>query len=278
MDTELESLKNEVHRKLGRNIILFQKIELLLKFLLANSKISGYLDELKIIQERQNKIFEKQTLGQLANQFVENIIFSSGKIDDEPNVLKAKGIWISIDCKFSSDSTVYEDYEQEKKSLGLIVAERNELVHHFFLKWDLTLVDGWNSAEHYLDKQYEKIKNEFQRLKVLAELLEEGRKDIGNFMKTDEGKAWLKFQFITSKLVNLLDEITVKKSRSDGWTLLSHAEKILREEVPEEIDLLKKQYKQKTLKNWMMSIELFDFDYEITKKGGTRILYRIKSN
>jgi len=40
--------------------------------------------------------------------------------------------------------------------------------------------------------------------------LEEGRKDIGNFMKTDEGKAWLKFQFITSKLVNLLDEITVK--------------------------------------------------------------------
>ena len=88
MDTELESLKNEVHRKLGRNIILFQKIELLLKFLLANSKISGYVDELKIIQERQNKIFEKQTLGQLVNQFFENIIFSLKKIDDEPDVLK----------------------------------------------------------------------------------------------------------------------------------------------------------------------------------------------
>ena len=36
--------------------------------------------------------------------------------------------------------------------------------------------------------------------------------------------------------------------------------------------------KQKTLKNWMMSLELFDFDYEITKKGGTRVLYKIKSN
>jgi hypothetical protein len=273
MDRALESLKNEVHRKLGRNIILFQKIELLLKFLLANSKISGYIDDLKIIQERQNKTFEKQTLGQLVNQFFANIIFSSTKIDDEPDVLK--GVWINFDCKFLNDSSVYEE---QKKSLVLVVAERNELVHHFFLKWDLTLVDGWNSAEHYLDKQYDKIENEFQRLKVLAELLEEGTKDIGNFMKTDEGKAWLKFQFMTSKLVNLLDEITVKKSRSDGWTLLSHAEKILREEVPEEIDLLKKQYKQKTLKNWMMSIELFDFDYEITKKGGTRVLYRIKSN
>jgi hypothetical protein len=273
MDTELESLKNEVHRKLGRNIILFQKIELLLKFLLANSKISGYLDELKIIQERQNKIFEKQTLGQLANQFFENIIFSSTKIDNEPDVLK--GVWISFDCAFPNDSTIHEE---QKKSLASIVTERNELVHHFFSMWDLTLLNGWKSAEHYLDKQYDKIEKEFQHLKVLAELLEEGRKDIGNFMKTDEGKAWLKFQFITSKLVNLLDEITVKKSRSDGWTLLSHAEKILREEVPEEIDLLKKQYKQKTLKNWMMSIELFDFDYEITKKGGTRVLYRIKSN
>jgi hypothetical protein len=107
MDTELESLKNEVHRKLGRNIILFQKIELLLKFLLANSKISGYLDELKIIQERQNKIFEKQTLGQLVNQFFENIIFSSTKIDDEPDVLK--GVWINFDCKFLNDSSVYEE-------------------------------------------------------------------------------------------------------------------------------------------------------------------------
>ena len=84
--------------------------------------------------------------------------------------------------------------------------------------------------------------------------------------------------WVESKVINLLHDITVKKSRSDGWTLLSHAEKILREEVPEEIDLLKKQYKQKTLKNWMMSIELFDFGYEITKKGGTRVLYRIKSN
>ena len=275
MNTELESLKNEVHRKLGRNIILFQKIELLLKFLLANSKISGYVDELKIIQERQNKIFEKQTLGQLVNQFFENIIFSLKKIDDEPDVLKEKGVWISFDCAFPNDSTIHEE---QKKSLALIVAERNELVHHFFSMWDLTLFNGWNSAEHYLDKQYDKIEKEFQHLKVLAKLLEEGRKDIGNFMKTDEGKTWLKFQFITSKLVNLLNEITVKKSRSDGWTLLSHAEKILREEVPEEIDLLKKQYKQKTLKNWIMSIELFDFDYEITKKGGTRVLYKIKSN
>jgi hypothetical protein len=127
MDTELESLKNEVHRKLGRNIILFQKIEFLLKFLLANSKISGYLDELKIIQERQNKIFEKQTLGQLANQFFENIIFSSTKIDDEPDVLK--GVWISFDCAFPNDSTIHEE---QKKSLASIVAERNELVHHFF--------------------------------------------------------------------------------------------------------------------------------------------------
>ena len=218
MDTELESLKNEVHRKLGRNIILFQKIELLLKFLLANSKISGYLDELKIIQERQNKIFEKQTLGQLVKQFFENIILNSKKIDDEPNVLKEKGIWISIDCQFSSDSTVYQDYEQQKKSLALIVAERNELVHHFFLKWDLTLFDGWNSAEHYLDKQYDKIEKEFQHLKVLAELLEEGRKDIPNFVKqfldftqTNEGKALFKIQTIESKVINLLHDIAVKK-------------------------------------------------------------------
>ena len=268
MDTELESLKNEVHRKLGRNIILFQKIELSLKFLLANSNISGYVDELKIIQERQNKIFEKQTLGHLAKQFVENMSFGSTKIDDEPDLLK--GVWINFDCKFFNDLAVYEE---AKNSLVLVVAERNELVHHFLLKWDLTLVDGWISAEQYLDKQYEKIEDEFQYLKNLVIIVEEERKKIPDILKQ-----FLDLIKIEKKLVNLLHDIVLKKSRSDGWTLLSHAEKILREEVPEEIDLLKKQYKQKTLKNWMMSIELFDFDYEITKKGGTRVLYRIKSN
>ena len=210
MDTELESLKNEVHRKIGRNIILFQKIELLLKFLLANSKISGYALELKEIIEQQNKVFEKQTLGQLVNQFFENIIFSSTKIDDEPDVLK--GVWINFDCKFLNDSSVYEE---QKKSLVLVVAERNELVHHFLLKWDLTLVDGWISADQYLDKQYEKIENESQNLQVLAEILEERRKDIPDFLRQ-----FVDFIKIEKKLVNLLHDIALKKSRSDGWILL----------------------------------------------------------
>ncbi|MFZ2450964.1 MAG: hypothetical protein WAW36_10635 [Methylovulum miyakonense] len=40
-DEELEKLKNEVLRKIGRNVMLFQQMEQLLKFFLANGYFSS---------------------------------------------------------------------------------------------------------------------------------------------------------------------------------------------------------------------------------------------
>ena len=46
-DTELERLRNEVFRKIGRNVLNFQNLERKLKFLIANGQIAGYASELR---------------------------------------------------------------------------------------------------------------------------------------------------------------------------------------------------------------------------------------
>lgn len=67
----LEHLAREVQRKIGRNILLFQKLEYLLKLVIAYGKFSGHLSELEDIVASQKATVNKQTLGHLVGQFIE---------------------------------------------------------------------------------------------------------------------------------------------------------------------------------------------------------------
>ena len=61
----LEDSVNEVLRKIGRNMLLFQNVEHLLKFIIANGSFSGYVSELSLKKEQRAASIQKQTLGQL---------------------------------------------------------------------------------------------------------------------------------------------------------------------------------------------------------------------
>ena len=60
---ELEKAKNEVLRKIGRNVLLFQQMEKLLKFLIVNGKVAGYAGEIKAKIEQRAATINKKTMG-----------------------------------------------------------------------------------------------------------------------------------------------------------------------------------------------------------------------
>ncbi len=65
---------DEVFRRIGRNLLLFQHIEHLLKQLMASARLEGTVKSMQAnFEERQAKI-HKQTLGQLAGQFVDDVL------------------------------------------------------------------------------------------------------------------------------------------------------------------------------------------------------------
>tara|TARA_Y100001956_G_scaffold82908_1_gene106684 strand:+ start:6143 stop:6328 length:186 start_codon:yes stop_codon:yes gene_type:complete len=47
MDEQIETARNECMRRIGRNMVMFQRMEQLLKFLLANSSLEGFEKELE---------------------------------------------------------------------------------------------------------------------------------------------------------------------------------------------------------------------------------------
>ena len=62
---ELEKAKDEVLRKIGRNMLLFQQLEHMLKYLIANGQFSGNVGEVKSNVERRAERVGKQTMGML---------------------------------------------------------------------------------------------------------------------------------------------------------------------------------------------------------------------
>lgn len=268
MDEELEKLKNEVLRKIGRNVMLYQQIEYMLKSLLTIGKQSGYVSELKKNQELQAVTIHKQMMGQMVGQFLENTFSDSEESSYKPEELKE--VWFSFNLKIESDDI---RYEERKKALASLVVERNKLIHHLLPKWNLNSFESGKETEHYLDQQREKILPELEYLKAIINYFI----DYVDIIASEEGQKQIKLSLLRqSNLVAWLFHIAEQKARSDGWMVLTTASQFIHQNEPEEVVGLKKSYGYKTLKEVILATEFFDVIEEQTNKGGIRVLYRIK--
>lgn len=269
---ELEKLINEVQRKIGRNVMLFQQLEHNLKVLLANGEFSGYASELQTIKEQRAATIHKQTMGQLAGQLFENTFSASEETANEPNELKEA--WISFRHKIKSDENYYEE---RKNALASIIAERNDLIHHLWPKWDINSFESSTEIEQYLDQQREKVLSELEIQKSHIEVMQALKTEMANFLASDEATKFFELEHLRqSQLVAWLFEFAKEKARPDGWVALTSAVNFIRQQDPEEFVDLEKRYGHKKLRAIILATEFFDISEESTDKGGIRVLYRIK--
>lgn len=279
-DVELEKLNNEVLRKIGRNVMLFQEMEHMLKCLSANSKISTHLrdDGIRTNIEQTNATLHKQPMGPVVKQFFENFFPDSEKAIDEQEEQKNS---VQISTRFTIEcDDVY--FEERKKTLDSIVVERNDLIHHLLPKWDFNSIEGSAEIEQYLDQQREKILPELEFLKNLFKNMQKAMKVQADFLASDDGKKLFELASLRSSLlVSGLFEFAEQRARSDGWVELNKARHFILEHVSEnvlqdEFANLKMKFGQKKLKGIILATEYFDIREEQTDKGGIRVMYRIK--
>jgi len=271
---ELEKANNEVLRKIGRNMLLFQQVEHMLKYIVANGNYSGYSREIKAIKEQRAASVYRQTMGQLVGQFIENTHSECKENPEHP--LTKKDAYLSFSFKVESDA-VY--YETKKEALASIVSDRNELIHHLLPRFNPDSIESCLELDQLLDKQREKLILEIDLLRNMIDTLREGKKQLAEFLMSDEGKKLFELPWRReSRLVLLLGEIAAQAARPDGWTLLNTAAQLIRQHEPEEMAALKNRYGHKTLKSLILATELFDIYEEPTKKGGIRLLYRLKAD
>jgi hypothetical protein len=266
-------VQDEVFRKIGRNLLIFQKIEVMLKYLIDNGKVSGYLRELKENQERRISPVDKQMTRNLAGQFMDAAFHEHEESLRDP--LVAKEPYISFSFTVRADSDFYESKRQSLKSL---VDDRNNFIQHLLPRFNPDSMESCLEIGQYLDQQREKLVPEHNYLKSLIESFEEAKKAYIEYFDSEEGKRQFDLSLLQqSPLITLLLNVSIHQSRFDGWTLLNVAGQRVRQILPGEMEQLKSKWGYKSLKELVLASELFEVIEEPTEKGGIRVLYRPKS-
>jgi len=268
----LDDLVREVQRKIGRNILLFQQLEYLLKYVVANGQFSGYSSELESIIATKRSSVNKQTMGQLVGQFVESSNPTRNDDSTEPGEIKEPHF--SFDFRIETDEN---SYKEKKETLSRLVLERNKLVHHLLPELDLQSFESCKKVEKNLDEQADKVRTEIKNFQSMAQCLSGARKKISDYLCSDEGKKVYLLSFLRQdRLVILLAEIANQVVREDGWTLMNIAGTLVKQHAPDELALLHKGTEHRSLKSLMLKTEMFEFNEEKTNKGGIRVLYKLK--
>ncbi len=261
---------DEVLRRIGRNLLLFQHIEHLLKQLMAGARLEGTVKSMQANFDERRARIHKQTLGQLVGQFVDDVLADAGEREAPENVDE---VWFSFGFTIQTDSAFVEQHTAEMKA---VVDARNDLIHHFLPRWSPASADSTRAALEYLDQQRAQALPMRDRLQGFVNSLQEAAKAHAEFMSSPEGARQFELHWLRhSRLVLLLGEIALRTPRTDGWTVLASAGHILRQREPQELENMLERYGHRTLKKLLQATKLFDIEEEPTPGGGTRTVYRI---
>jgi hypothetical protein len=134
----MSELTNELHRRLGRNLLRFQEIELSLKAMLPYIHPDGGAKGAKAMRDYRARNVDGKSLGLLVEQF-------KSAINGTPE------LW--------------------ERGLAALLEARNDLVHHFYHRFDFVQPDSVHKAIEYLDTQYREADQWWQILRVQSLLL-----------------------------------------------------------------------------------------------------------
>ena len=271
LTSNLQPTQDEVLRRIGRNLLLFQQIEHFLKFLLSRHKSGGTADTLKSNLQKQAEGISKKMLGELVKKYATEVLQDAG--EDVPED-EGPANWFTFSFSISGDTQFVESM---RRDLKVMTDERNELVHHFLPRWQPDSTEKMAEALAYLDTQREKVLPMHEHLRSTIGHIQENGKKLLEFMASPEYRKqsdliWLQ----ASPLVRFLAEVTTKTRRKDGWCYLARAGELAAKELSEELSNLKERYGFKTLKKLVIGSELFDVLDEILPGGRFRTLYRLR--
>ena len=278
----IDSMLNSVSRKMGRCIFRLQQYEILTKRLVAHQALSGYADELEENRATRRAEVKTKTLGQLVRELTGSYLSIDAKPQEqtEDDVVDPDPIRAHIEMRWRLELTE-EDYQCTKEGLAQLVALRNELVHHFIERFDLSNEPSCQSAEAYLDDAYQRIDQQFRALRAWAQSMDQVRKGLVEFMGTPEYRHWFVFGVFPGHEIHWPSTTIVEHLRfaehdcdAKGWTDLAKATEGIRARQPE---VIPKQYGCSSWRHVMHESGLFEIQKRMQGDNkAVKVWYRSK--
>ena len=267
MDEQLETARNECMRRIGRNMLMFQRVEQLLKLLLANSSLEGYGKELESKKANRVSNISSMTMGQLSNEYF-NSIFDTSEHELPPNEDPSQPY---LSFKYSVQRSE-ERINAEKQYFAELVKERNELVHHLLPKYDPNSLQSIEELSASLEMQRERFLPALNNLTTLCEAQLKIYQLISEFFQSEAGRRLLTEGILPgeTRLDKLLRNAASFSIRNDGWSSLSLAGQFIKnlpEDIIEKVCEEQAFSKLPALKTLIEQSSIFELNSQPTKNG-----------
>ncbi|MCZ8047965.1 MULTISPECIES: hypothetical protein [unclassified Microcystis] len=168
---DIEVVRTEALRKLGRNIVNFSKIEGTLKYLLSVTQSEGLststCNQLVDNYER----FRKHTLGRLVWKLHDTVLVDDSQ--SKPQLFKVS--YSDSDC-----------LNAQKQALLDIVAERNKLIHQDLAPLGTSSIEDYYKLISLLDEQNPRLLAHLEELGWMLTSCIELVKDLQSFIKSPD--------------------------------------------------------------------------------------------
>ena len=175
MNVNSEITIEEIQHLIGRNILAFQFIEILLKDINLKKNGKGTEKELK---NKKKKIM-KMSLGDLVNHKKLQLLDSNINLDDG-NLELTDPI---LSFNFLPDT---ESLEQLQAKLSELSTDRNILVHKLRFNFKVETNLGKIDAKHFLNHQYENLIPLSKELKHISDVLTTRQNSFKTVIESDQ--------------------------------------------------------------------------------------------
>jgi len=276
-DNALRQAYDEVLRKIGRNLLLFEQAELLVRKLMEIGTLSARPGTVSEGLQNRTEVFRKLSMGQLINAFVDgHCKDGKGAVPDRYESTEAdpNGDRLAIHFTFGSSG---RPEDTRRVTLAAMVAGRQELVHHLLARINRDSLESCIDAEKFLDEQRRGILPEIHHLQ---QALKAVRKDLQAILDHLNHPAGMEELFLLeiqqNPLIRNLVTIATEIPGPEGWVRLGEAINLLQDFPPGKIKALLNQFGRDSLTDFLVASEYFEIHLERTENGHHRVFYRLK--
>ncbi len=178
---DIEVVRTEALRKLGRNIVNFSKIEGILKYLLSVTQSEGLSTSTRNQFVDNHERFRKHTLGSLVGKLHNTVL-----VDDSQSEPQLDSSELGMSWSFKATYSDPDFLTAQKQALSDIVAERNKLIHEDLALLDTSSIEDYYKLISFLDEQNPRLLAHLEELGWMLTSCIEGLKDLQSFIKSPD--------------------------------------------------------------------------------------------
>lgn len=180
--TDIETVQRAVAQRLGQCLLRLQAYERLMKAIAADFEVSGSLKSGPEKSDKRKAAIARKTLGTLVGEVLGSFLTSADRL----NAIDGSSEPSSEPASFAFRMQIAfpaEEFMRVERELSEFVHLRNELVHHFAERHDLTNYAGCQFAEQTLILAAERIERHYADLWGWGEDLVRGKNMMAEVMQ-----------------------------------------------------------------------------------------------